>query len=140
MRRLHKRRFKRGETEALRLDLTPLIDIIFLLLIFFMVSTTFIKNETALKLNLPQTVTGADLKQEKFFTLVINKEDQIFYHDQKMELKELEQKLKHLPPAQTVVIKADKVAHHGIVVKVMDLLTKNKITNFSFATQKEDER
>ena len=140
MRRLHKRRIQKGQEEVLRLDLTPLIDIIFLLLIFFMVSTTFIKNETALKLNLPQTVSGADLQEQKFFTLVISKDDQIFYQDQKMTLKELEEKLIHLPPGKNVVIKADKATHHGIIVKVMDLLTKNKITNFSFATQKEDDK
>ena len=66
-------------------DITPLIDIVFLLLIFFLVSSVFKKEENHLQINLPQTKGEKIIKKDEMITLSL-KEEKLFINDQKLEV------------------------------------------------------
>ena len=66
-------------------DITPLIDIVFLLLIFFLVSSVFKKEENHLQINLPQTKGEKIIKKDEMITLSL-KEEKLFINDKKLEV------------------------------------------------------
>lgn len=118
-------KFKRpaSRSEEAFINLTPLIDVVFLLLIFFMVSTTFATIRHGINVELPQT-TAAQPKIEETIVISITKEGKVYIGKQWMKsdadlLTALKKGLgtkKDVP----VVINADTAAQHGQVVHVMD--------------------
>lgn len=127
----------KNKRETLSFELTPLIDVVFLLLIFFMVSSVFKKEELALLLNLPKASEGkADAKQDKEITIEL-KTDTIALNGKKMTLIELTEELKLFSPKVTVNLRADKKVYYQDLVQILDLLNKNKMENISLITEKE---
>jgi biopolymer transport protein ExbD/biopolymer transport protein TolR len=103
--------------------MAPLVDVIFLLVIFFAVSTTFL--ETAgLKLELPASSSSAD-QELKELTVLLDAEGTISFEEEIMEPEQLSTRLAAALEARTrklVVLRADKKTSHGDVVKLMDLI------------------
>jgi biopolymer transport protein ExbD len=100
----------------------PMIDMVFLLLIFFALTSTF-EVQRFLELNLPKGSSGIELKTQRL-TLSISKENQIILENEPIELPELEVKLKEVMQADTavtLVIKGDENVPHGRVVELMDV-------------------
>jgi len=128
---------KKNETvEGPTIDLTPLIDVVFLLLIFFMVSTSFI-HENQLRIELPETTHEEGATPELPIVISINSESQIFWQRQLLQsIDELESQLRLFPKVEdhTWIIQADKLTPHGTVIKVFDVLKRNKIRQLSIAT------
>jgi len=124
--------------ESPDVNLTPLIDVVFLLLIFFMVSTTF-KKETSIKVDLPEATAKPVKNQKKAFELVIDSKGRYFIKNKALvnqELKTLKRILiKNLGrhSKQPFVIRADNKAPHGSVVTVMDAARQLGILNLSIA-------
>ena len=117
-------RFVKKKEEEPRIGIAPLIDIVFLLLIFFMVTSHF-DIASGVRINLPR-VTKRILSEEKgsSITLVIDKSAQIYLEGVKMDPKTLEKDLENLIKERGVVdliLQADKDVSHGTVVRVMDL-------------------
>lgn len=128
---------RKQKREALTFELTPLIDVVFLLLIFFMVSSVFKKDELALLLNLPKTEQGEGKgKEKKKITIEISK-DQIAYEGSKLTLKDLESNLATLPKETMLNLRVDGQVVYTRLVSVLDLLQKNKLENISLITEKE---
>ena len=103
------------------INITPVVDVIFLLLIFFIVTSTFIEQPN-IKLELPSTRHSETGKTEKT-VLTISREGQLFLQDKPVEKKELEKILRRMvmdTGKETLVIKADKWVPYGIVVEIMD--------------------
>jgi len=124
--------------ESLSPDLTPLIDVVFLLLIFFMVSTVFKKEELALLLNLPSS-NSEETKESKTETINIElSKTEIAYNGKKYQLSQLEKDLKEITKKETpVFLRVDEVVEYKRVVLILDLLKKYKLSNLSLITKKK---
>lgn len=127
-------RFKRKHLNlAVGMDVTPLIDIVFLLLIFFMLTSSFVF-QPGIKVHLPKAVTADIVRQESWIIQVSGK-DHLYFRQQLVTLQELQTKLKdrssHSPP---VLIQADRQARLGRVVEVWDLCRKLGIDQVNIAT------
>lgn len=128
---------RKNRREHLVPDLTPLIDVVFLLLIFFMVSSVFKKEELALLLHLPKTEAGKSEKiQKEFVTIELSKED-IAYENIKISYEELESKVKLVGKKSLVNLRVDGEVKYDRLVRVLDLLQKNKLENLSLITVKK---
>ena len=118
------------------IDLTSLIDLIFLLVAFFMVTST-LGSESSITVNLPRAVKASEYKRG---TLVVSVRDnnEIFIKDKKVKKKELLQRLKALKGKNTgpVIIRGDKKADYDIIIYVMDNLNRAGMPKFSLSTIK----
>lgn len=135
---------RRGRHEA-TVELTPLIDVVFLLLIFFMVSTTFVR-ETQLKINLPEA--SGELQEVDPGTIEITVDrlgdysvnNRLLVNSDKATLVRALSELKDPDSADTrVVITADALAAHQAVVRAMDAAGTVGLTRISITTQQPDE-
>ncbi len=134
-----------SRAEDPEINLTSLIDVVFLLLIFFMVSTTF-ERQAALKIDLPEASAEARPQESpERLELVIDPEGRIYLNDSQLvdsapatiraALEELAGDARDLP----VVIRADAQTPHHYVVTVMDVTGRLGFTRLSIATQRLDE-
>ncbi|MBU2097555.1 MULTISPECIES: ExbD/TolR family protein [Oceanospirillaceae] len=132
--------FKRQNREAVDVNLTPLIDIVFLLLIFFMVSTTFTK-ENHLSIDLPEATAEASETQPQAIEILISASGEYSINDQTLinhQLDTLKRGLqKALANRQTapVVITADAKTPHEAVVRAMDAAGQLGLVNLSITTR-----
>ncbi len=103
------------------IDLTPMLDVIFIMLIFFIVTTTFVR-EAGIEINRPAAETAT--KQEQNNILVaISPEGEIWIDGQRVDIRELRgliRKLKSEHPEAAVIIQADREARAGLLVQAMD--------------------
>lgn len=137
------RRSRASRREA-TVELTPLIDVVFLLLIFFMVSTSFVQNQ-ALNVDLPQANGYAKAKEDLFINVVVQQngryeiEGSIVVDTSLQGLAKTLQAVVEKNAARRtslpVVISADATATHQSVVRVMDACAQVGLTQISLATQ-----
>lgn len=120
-------RFIKKAEEDFSLQLTPLIDVVFLLLIFFMVSTIFIDFSRQLDIELPETTAGGPAGA-KTTTIEVNKEGSIFLNGEPVAIENLYARLSGITgtrPAgeggRSAIIRADKTISYGTAVKIMDI-------------------
>ena len=128
---------KKRSRETATPDITPLIDVVFLLLIFFMVSTVFKKDELALLLSLPSITEGeAQSKAKKTLILELSAKE-LAYNNKKITFEELAKELSQIKDPKTPVdLRVDKDVKYERVVKVLDELKKQKLNNLSLITKK----
>jgi biopolymer transport protein ExbD len=118
-----------------QLNLTPLIDVIFLQLIYFMLTSSFIM-QPGIKINLPQAAT-AETMAEKEVVVGISEEGVIFFKDRPVTLAQLEKFLQDALAKNagvTLIVQGDKKTEHGTVVAVMDTARKKGISKIAIAT------
>ena len=128
---------RRSRRESLSMDLTPLIDMVFLLLVFFLVTSTFKKDELALLLKLPQTEKGAG-SEKKIDQLIIELSDQeVAVNGKKSSMEELPSIFEKAVKETLVNLRVDGEVKYTRLVKVLDLLQANKLENISLITEKE---
>lgn len=128
-----KRRISRTRFQ---LDATPMTDIVFLLLIFFMLSSSFLI-ERGIKVKLPKTELSENQLQTKL-VLTITKDSHIFLNAKRVSIKNLPLRLKTAIAKQRekmLIIKADKDVRHGMVVKIMDIAKLNGVKKLAIATE-----
>jgi biopolymer transport protein ExbD len=139
-------KFRRGRRDGAGVDLTPLIDVVFLLLIFFMVSTTFIR-ETQLKIDLPEASGELQEIEEDAIEITVDRRGDYAVNEQllvnnEMEtlLRALRERLTDRDPSTRVIITADANAAHLAVVRAMDAAGRVGLSRISITTrQPEDE-
>lgn len=131
--------FRKEEEDTFSLDMTPMIDVVFLLLIFFMVSTSFIDFSRRMDISLPEAkaaITGNELKN---YVIEIGLDKRILLNGTEVDFDSLEKRLKTtedgLKMKKSVIIKADKKLDYGLVVKVMGIVNASKITDLSIAVK-----
>lgn len=133
-------RFKRKiKSEELfkTIELTPLIDCVFLLLIFFMLTSSFIL-VPGINIKLPKAVTSQQLSIQRV-VIVVTSEDIIYFENRPVTLKELFKILKE-KKAEAVFIKADKDASLGRIVEIWDVCKKLGIEKIGIATTYKEEK
>ena len=119
-----------------QINLAPLIDIIFLLLIFFMLSTSF-TFQSGIHVKLPKAVTSDTIKQENLI-IVITNENVIYLNNKIVTLEELQDALlKSKSSKRPILIKSDRRASMGRIVDVWDLCRKLGIERINIATNRE---
>jgi len=130
---------KPKRNDELDLNLTPLIDVVFLLLIFFMVSTTFEKT-ARLKVDLPQASAEAEQQPAEKIILGIDVEGRYYINDRQLvntQLKTLKIALSKVAGDNRdmpVVLRADAKTPHQAVVTAMDAASQVGLTRLSIST------
>ncbi len=136
--------FQTGQREELELNITPLIDIVFLLLIFFMVSTTF-QTESQLHVQLPEASEEPAIDPGDPLEVVVSAEGQYAVGGRELGDNALATLTEALISAagndreQPLIIRADARAPHQAVVRAMDASSRAGLTNLSIATAQRDE-
>lgn len=132
-------RFKRHmklEHGLKQIDIAPLIDVVFLLLIFFMLTSSFIM-QPGIKVNLPKAVTSEIVRIENV-EIIISPENAVYINGRIMATEELKNLLKQAGQRnQSILIKADKRASLGKIVEIWDLARSSAITQINIATNQE---
>lgn len=120
------------------INIAPLVDMVFLLLIFFLVTTTFSK-ETGVTVNKPQAKTAASLTKENIM-IAVTERGTIHIHNREVDLKSLNTIVRRIienRPDSSVVIIADENTRTGLVVDVMDECKQAGAKKISLAALKE---
>ncbi|WP_293647739.1 ExbD/TolR family protein [Thiolapillus sp.] len=132
-----RRRYCQDDDEA-TIDLTPLMDIVFIMLIFFIVTTSFIK-ESGVDVNRPSANT-AERKEHGNILIAITANDEIWMDKRPVDIRAVRanvERLKAESPEASVVIQADKDSKNGLLVQVMDQVYLAGILNISIAAVKD---
>ena len=117
-------RFRKAQEEEPRLGIAPLIDIVFLLLIFFMVTSHF-DVASGIKIRLPEVAKRFLDQENNKITLVMDKSGQTYVEGKKVDIKALQKMIETLVHEKGIVqvfLQADKDVKHGKVVQIMDLV------------------
>ena len=129
-----------------RVDITPLIDVVLLLVIFFMLTTTFI-GAPAIKVNLPTSSAKEISKEQKEVKITVTKDGKIYVDPRTggskdpISLKELEKLLTKVARENRdtmVIVRADENTTHGNVVTVMDLAKNSGLNRLAIATKPKE--
>ncbi len=116
------------------LELTPMIDVVFILLIFFIVTTSFVR-ETGIEINRPSATT-AQTKAKANILIAIKPDGDIWIDKHQVDIRAVRatvQRLAAKSPQSSVVILSDSEAKTGILVRVMDQIRMAGIQNISIA-------
>ena len=126
---------KISKKKSLKINIIPLIDIIFLMLVFFMLATNFTKNnEVSFSVNNQKQISNQQNK-DKLMILYI-KDNKIFFEEKIIKLKDLENRYFdnwNSNNFDKIVILNDKKSSIQILLNLMDLIKKNKIKNVNFS-------
>ncbi|MGR6861212.1 ExbD/TolR family protein [Aliivibrio salmonicida] len=122
--------------EEASIDLTPMLDIVFIMLIFFIVTSSFVR-ESGVEVNRPQASNSVAQKETGIF-VAITANNQIFIDKRHVDIERVEAVLETLyldNPQANLVIQADRHAYNGTVVSVMDAAKGVGIEGISLATE-----
>ena len=123
--------------ESLGLDLTPVIDVVFILLIFFIVTSVFKKEELALMLDLP-TSNAKEMEIQKEQVFIELSQDKLAIKGIEVSFESLEGNLKAIKDKEKpVIVRIDKKVEYERVVKVLDLLQKYNLSNLALVTNED---
>lgn len=123
------------EEEITGINVTPLVDVMLVLLIIFMVTATYIVNQS-INVNLPKAETSDASEKSKNLAFVIDAKNQVYLNGNPVSFEEIPQKIaeeksKDAPGPLNALISADKETPHGTVVKLIDTVRKHGITDFA---------
>ena len=131
--------FKTKQKRKVMINITSLIDVMFLLLIFFMVSSPFLE-QPGIKLELPHAQSAVVIEQ-KDLTLFVDKEGKMFLNREEVFTENLGEKIKAaLPNMQdgALILKADQDVTHGIVVRIMDIVKQSGVKKLIIGTKLDE--
>ena len=119
-----------------RIEIIPMIDTMFFLLVFFMIATLSMTIQHGMPISLPTAESSTD-KIVEHVSLTLTREGALYYNKEAITLHELGMRLTNLQqssPDLSLLINADEQVPHGQVIKVMDLIRLSGITRMSMAT------
>lgn len=124
------------EQKKPQLMIIPMIDIMFFLLVFFMISMLTMVEQKGMIVNLPQAATKEE-QMTKNIVVTVTKNNDLYFNKEKMPLNLLGSRLQAEQRSDNtlaVILNADKQAKHGQVVKVLDVLKQSGISKMAIAT------
>ena len=135
-------RFRRKLTTRTNVELIPLIDVVFQLVIFFMVSTTFILTP-GISLVLPQAKSSEPVAMTRLVVSIVS-HDEVYLNKDRYTVEGLHQKLAELTEEEreeikTVVIEGDSNVSYSLMIDVLDVLRMNGFKGVNLRTREEEE-
>ena len=124
------------EEEDAAIDMTPMLDIVFIMLIFFIVTTSFVK-EAGIQVNKPEA-NQANKEPSANIFIAIRDTGEVWMDKRQVDVERVAANLERMlaeQPTDLVVIQADKKAEHGRVVEVMDQVKEAGIDKISIAAE-----
>ncbi|WP_028864565.1 ExbD/TolR family protein [Psychromonas aquimarina] len=133
--KLHKRRF----LQPARVELLPLIDVIFLLLIFFIFVMLKMTVQSSIKVDLPQ-LSSSELQTKEMLTISISAENQVFVNEQLSSVADFLEQVTALQHKKTlpILIRGDQKADLGIALSILNKLRSTGFEHVTFAAEKDD--
>ncbi|HBA39506.1 MAG TPA: biopolymer transporter ExbD [Deltaproteobacteria bacterium] len=135
-------RLQRRSLKKARIEIIPMIDTIFFLLVFFMISTLSMARFRGVQVNLPKAASGSQAPAESV-TVTLTKEGQLFLNKEEVGreslLQSLRQQLKKNPEL-LVIINADNGVQHGKVVEIMDEARQAGVAKLSIAVKPKENK
>lgn len=128
---------KRARGTEPYVDMTPMVDCVFLLLIFFMISTAFIETP-GLTIKLPESTKQTVTREPQEIKIYLDKEGNLFHKEQPLSLEQFKTLLQQTGSTAgqtTFLLLADREAKHGKVVQLMDLAQSAGIGKLAIATE-----
>ena len=129
--------FLRKSSEEPRIDLTPMVDVVFLLLIFFMISTTFVESP-GISIKLPEASSQSVEREPQELKIYLSRDGDVYYLDRKISINDYKGLLaEHRSNADTttILLLADQESRHGKVVTLMDLARDAGFVKLAIATE-----
>ena len=131
-----KRLKRRTQVEKGQLDIAPLIDVVFLLLIFFMLTSNFVI-QPGIQVHLPRAITSEVMSGENF-VVTLTGQDLLFLNEKPITINELVTRLKEAASVnKSLLLKADTSASLGRVVEIWDLCRELGISQINIATNQK---
>lgn len=130
------RRNKQTVQEEVSVDLTPMLDVVFIMLIFFIVTTSFVK-ESGIEVNRSQAAT-ATKKERANIMIAISDTGEIWLQKRSIDIRSVRANIERLhaeSPEGGVVIQADKDSKNGLLVQVMDQVRLAGVNNISLSAK-----
>ena len=124
------------EEEESNIDITPMLDVVFIMLIFFIVTATFVK-ETGIDVNRPDAQTAV-MKEKANILIAIDAKNQIWIERRKVDIRQVRPNIERLHaenPQGSVVIQADKESNTETLISVMDASREAGVYNVAIAAQ-----
>ncbi|MGQ9705537.1 MAG: ExbD/TolR family protein [bacterium] len=124
----------------IRIDMTPMVDVIILLLIFFFMTSTFREPE-AIEVNLPSAFAGVKIPKSGVYSIITSKDGTIYADNELVESRKdfidkiVEARAKN--PALIYIVKCDQGAEYGVMLTIMDDMRRAGIVRFSLSINKE---
>jgi biopolymer transport protein ExbD len=126
---------KSKSTAGSTLDLTPIVDVVFNLLIFFALSLNFAATSGGINVKLPSASSAEPVKAEQV-TINMTQDGRLFYNDKTTDIDGLKEKLKEVKDKNSIVIiRADDSVPHGKVVQVMDIAKSEGLSKLAIAVE-----
>ena len=126
------------QKEEGEIDLTPMLDVVFIMLIFFIVTTSFVK-ETGVDINRPNAET-AERDERGNILVAITATNEIWIDKRRVDLKAVRANIERLKieyPEGSVIIQADKESRSGLLVEAMDQIRLAGVQNISIAAKND---
>lgn len=118
-----------------RIEMIPLIDIVFLLLVFFIYAMLSMVVHRGFKVDLPKAAT-AEIDRKDYVSITVDKDNRILLNKAEVLIEDLLEKVKTIAEAGTkIFINGDKEADLGVVISILDTLRRDEIKEVYFETQ-----
>ena len=124
-----------------KINILPMIDVIFAILVFFIVSSLYLTQSEGLPVNLPSAAT-AEVQKTKQITVSLDEQGKLTVNSQPTQLDGLQAEVERLIEAEsntTVIVNADRTMQHGRVVEVIDRLRQIPGVQLAIAAKKIDD-
>jgi biopolymer transport protein ExbD len=134
------RRRRAKEEDEAEINMTPMLDVVFIMLIFFIVTASFVK-ESGIDVNRPDAST-ATVKERGNILIAITESNQIWIDRRQVDVRSVRANIERLHaenPQGSIVIQADKNSKNGLLVQVMDSARQAGVFNVSIAANEVSE-
>ena len=128
--------FKEDNKSENQINILPMIDIIFAILSFFIISSLFLTRIDSIKVNLPESSTAINEKNKPLI-ISISSDEKIYFEEQLIKVNNLSRLVKSsLGKLENslIILRADKLVRHGFIIKVLDELRKIKNIKIGLST------